>query len=1126
LSFTAEVVEAKGVAREQSGRDYASNSSLAQGDWYKIGVDTTGVFRMGHSDLVALGMENTIDAGKIKLFGYGKGMLPEAVSGPRPDDLPEIPLKVVDRGDGTIDPGDYILFYTEAPDEWAFNAGTERYYHHRHIYADTNYYFLTTGETPGKRIEQAEALPGEPTFTTSSYDYLLHHEKDMRSLINSGRRMLGEVFDLDDVRRFTFNIPDRVSSAPASFHARLVAKSTSSSSFTINAGSAFENIAMPSVSTSYNSKYAQEQLRSFSFDPQGDELAVKITYNKANASSIGWLDYFSINMRRKIVLQEGQLLFRDKNSIGQEIVEYELQSGEGTAEVWDVTNLYEIEGMPLQTQQGKYRFKAASEELREFVAYDGSHFLTPVPLGKVPNQNLHGMSNTVDYVIIIPDKFSNEASRLASFHRSNSDLEVKVVKLDAIYNEFSSGMQDISAIRDFLKLLYDSSEDGQGLQYVLLFGDGSFDHKDIIEDNTNIVPTYQTPNSLHPVTSYTSDDFFGYLDDGEGDMANDMLDIGIGRLPVATLEEAKVAVDKIIHYGTADEAVMKPWRNVITFVADDGDGNSHLNQADNLAAFVSQNYLEYNIEKIYFDAYRQVTTPGGKRYPAVTENINTRVESGALFVNYTGHGGETGWAHERVLGIPDIQNWSNYNRLPVFVTATCEFSRFDDPERVSAGELVFKHPNGGSIALFTTTRATYGNPNFSLNKSFYRHALRSMNGKIPRMGDLIRLSKEDNGSSDNNRKFVLLGDPALKIAYPEKQARVTHINDSDIEMGGDTLKALSNATIVGEIIDNNGSVASDFNGIVYPTIYDKSVTVTTLGNDQGSYPTDFELQKSVLYKGKADVVEGRFEFSFIVPKDIDYKLGTGKISLYAAGENTDAHGHYNDVMVGGFYEAVAEDVQGPDINLYINDPGFEEGGLTGPNPVLYATISDASGINTVGNGIGHDLVAYIDNTEDVKVLNDYYEADLNTYKSGSVVFPFFNVPEGDHTLHIKAWDVFNNSSKTTLSFKVVDKDKLKIQRLKNYPNPVTDHTRFVFEHNQKNQHLTIELEIFDMNGNRVYYAKQEETSGNANKIEPILWHGENASGRLMKKGVYIYTLKVTAGDELVDQQTKKLLLIK
>lgn len=1123
--YQVKVFEAEGVKQPLAKEDIVNVSQLAEGEWFKIGVDTSGVFKITYDNLRSLGFSDPISSAGLRVHGYGKGMLPESNAADHPDDLPEVPVQVVDGGDGEINAEDYVLFFAEGPDEWVYNEGTERFYHKTHIYADTNYYFLTEGSTPGKRIANIPQPSGEPTIVSRNYDYLIHHEKDLFSIINSGRRFAGEKFDLELEYSFNYQVPDIVLGSEAFVYSRLIARSTRTSSFTLNADANFATATIPSISTSQNAKYAQEQVSNFTFEPKSADLTISYSYNKTNSSSVGWLDFFSLNIRRKLSLINGQMIFRDGQTIGNELAEYRLLH-DGSLRVWDVTDIHNIRQMTLNNTQGGKAFKQSALQLREFVAFDGSNFLTPELFGKVGNQNLHSYGSSVNYVIITPEIFKDQATRLAQFHRENSDLNVRVVELQKIYNEFSSGMQDVSAIRNFLKMMYDRSPADGGLQYVLLFGDGSFDYKDVMENNTNLVPTYQTPNSLHPVTSYATDDFFGYLDDDEGDLEDDMLDVGLGRLPVMNKDQAARAVDKIINYGSNSDAVLGAWRNIVTFIGDDQDSNSHLDQANDLANYVNSNHPEYNLVKIFFDAYPQQSTPGGQRYPTVTENINTRVQEGALIVNYTGHGGEVGLAHERVLGVDDIENWSNYDRLPVFVTATCEFSRFDDPERVSAGEMVFTHPHGGGIALFTTTRATYGNPNFNLNRSFYTYALSKVDGRVPRMGDLIRLAKRDNGGGSNGRKFILLGDPALQMAYPKKEATITHINGQSLSVSIDTLKALSEVTMQGIINDENGEMLTNFNGIVYPTIYDKKEMVTTLANDPDSYPYDFEVLNSILYKGKAEVVDGAFEFSFIVPKDIDYNFGRGKVSLYAAGDHLDAHGYSNELLVGGFEENVMTDAEGPSIALFINDPAFESGGLTGPNPVLYATISDQSGVNTVGNGIGHDLVAYIDNTEDVKVLNDYYQSNLNTYKSGTVEFPFFNVDEGEHTLYIKAWDVFNNSAEAQLDFVVVSKDKLAVQRAGNYPNPVINQTLFTFEHNQKNTNLLVELEIFDMFGRKVHYEKHQQFTGNANKIEPIPWSGENTTGSPLKKGVYIYKIRVSTEENLVAEETKKLLLIR
>jgi len=1112
---------------QTNNQTYPNQSVLSSGNWYKIAVDSTAIFKLDYNDFEQMGFDlENVSSSQIHLHGRPGGMLPEKVGDFRHDDLPEIAIKMVDGGDGTFDEGDYLLFYGESPHEWHFDRNDNIFKHKKHSYSEKNFYFVNIGPTGGKRVQQADAVTEEANTTITSFNEFLFHEKDLYNLLNSGRRWAGEKFDLETSHDFSFDLTNHVANDPVKFRGRFIARSTYSSTFTIFTGSE-NNLSIPSISPGYNYKYAEDEMKTFSFNSSTNNLTIKITYNKSNSSSVGWLDYIELNFRKKLSLTQGQISFRDQRSVATEdIGRFELDYNNQPPEIWDVTNPITPQKMQLTNSGQKVAFKASIDSLRHYMAFDGTSFSKPELIEDVGNQNLHGITEGVNYIILAREDMLNQAKRLADFHRRSSDLSVKVASLNKVYNEFSSGVQDITAIRDFFKMLYDRGENGNELRYALMFGDGSFDYKDIIEDNTNVIPTYQSRNSLHPVSSYATDDYFGYLDAGEGLLSGDRLDIGLGRLPVFTTEQAKAAVDKIINYGSDSSKVMGAWRNLLTFVGDDEDNNSHTQQANQLANMISSNHPDYNIQKIFFDAYKQESTPGGQRYPDVNEAINTRVEKGALIVNYTGHGGELGWAHERVLGIPDIESWNNKNNLPVFVTATCEFTRFDDPELVSAGELVFLKENGGGIALFTTTRATYGNPNFSLNKSFYSHAFDRKDGKYPRMGDLIRLSKATHNSGSNGRKFILIGDPALQMAYPEYNAVITHVNEQSVDEPLDTIKALSHITMQGEIRNFNNEVKTDFNGIIYPSVYDKEVTITTLANDADSYPMDFKVQRNILYKGKADIKNGKFQYDFVVPKDIDYNMGHGKISLYAAGENqTDANGYFDDIIVGGFRENAQADTQGPDIKLFIDDTTFKEGGITGPNPVLYARISDENGINTVGNGIGHDLIAYVDNREDIKVLNDYYVSDLNRYNKGTVTYPFFNLPEGEHTLYLKAWDVYNNSTEATLDFKVVAKDRFKIQRLFNYPNPVADYTNFVFEHNQKNKELDIEIRIFNTNGSLVKTInKSVFTDGY--KISPIRWSGDSSYGAELRKGVYIYKITVKSDEGLIAEKSNKLLLIR
>jgi hypothetical protein len=715
-----------------------------------------------------------------------------------------------------------------------------------------------------------------------------------------------------------------------------------------------------------------------------------------------------------------------------------------------------------------------------------------------------------------------QAVRLATMHNQDDDLSTAIVTPEAIYNEFSSGSQDVSAIRDFMKMFYDRNTSSGKLPYLLLFGDGSYDYKDFHKENTNFVLTFQSPESFDPVHSYTYDDYFGFLDDSEGTGSFDMVDIGIGRLPVKTAEEAKSLVDKIFIYAGQGSSVQGDWRNMITFVADDEDDNEHMSQADQLANFINAGNQQFNIDKIYLDSYQQSATPSGNRYPDVNKAITQRIEKGTLIMNYTGHGGETGWAHEEVLQLSDINSWDNREKMAVFVTATCEFSRYDDPVRTSAGEQVLLNPLGGGIALFTTSRPTFGTPNMAINQSFYKYALPVPGASHPLMGDIIRDAKRESGSDENGRKFVLLGDPALRIVTPQLKVITTQINNKLIDSEPDTLSALSKITISGIIANSGDEKLTSFNGTLTVSVFDKPTEITTLANDGGT-PFTFSLQKNLLYKGHVEVTDGGFTFSFIVPRDISYKYGLGKISYYAQNGEEDAAGSYENIVIGGDGENAQTDNAGPEIGLYMNDFYFVNGGTTDENPALLALVSDKSGINTAGTGIGHDMVAVLDENYDAPyILNDYYESDVNTYESGRVLFPFVGLSEGAHTLLVKAWDVYNNSSESALDFVVVTSGSFIMENVMNFPNPFSDYTDITFSHNQQGKLLATTVTIFSITGKPVVTLYQEGQDFGSRSL-PVRWDGRTSTGNLAACGVYIYKITSVTSDGLSAIKSGKLI---
>lgn len=1090
---------------KEKARDYAAVSVLSSGNWYKVAVTQTGIHRITYNDLQNMGINpNSIDPHNIRLYGNGGGMLSESLADRRHDDLAENSIIVAGENDGHFDQQDYILFYGESPNKWKYQPFNQSFNHEQNIYSDSTYYFLTTDLGPGKRVTGLPSTTEPANVYVSKFTDYAYHERDLFNLVNTGRVWYGEVFDVATSYDFNFSFPYIDLSSQVYVRAYVAAKSTNSTSFNFFNGNDQILTAVISGLPASSDTYARAYIGSNWFNPTSKDINIRITYQKNNvSSSLGWLNYFEINVVRNLVFSGSQMSFRDPASAAPgSIAEFTLQNAGQNVQIWNVTDPTNARRVETNQSGSSQIFRLAQDTLSEFISFDGSNYLPVTFAKKVENQNLHGIGPR-KMIIITHSLFREQADRLAAFHSNTDGISVFVTDIDQVYNEFSSGAPDLTAIRNFMKMLYDVAPQGQEPKYLLLFGDASFDFKNILKKNSSLIPTWEDDESLTIVYSIATDDYLGFLDGPD----DNLLDIGIGRFPVQTVEQATVAVDKVIHYATNSPVVMKDWRNFICFVADDEDNNLHLNQAEEMAAFVDTNYGVYNVDKIYVDAFPQISTPGGQRAPEVNKAINNRIDKGCLIMNYTGHGGEVGWGHERFLENSDINSWTNYDHMPIFITATCEFSRYDDPDRVSAGEYAYLNPNGGAIAMFTTARATFGGSNFNLNTALFDIMFEKNGQDYYCFGDLIRLAKNQGGVVDNDKKFILLGDPALHLAYPLNNVVTTSINGEEISSIPDTLQALSKITIKGEVLMATRT-DGEFNGTVYPIVFDKPSRVTTLQTDPSSHATTFNLQNNILYKGKAQVTDGKFSFTFIVPKDIAYQYGFGKISYYAANDVEDAQGYYRNILVGGFSSSLDPDDIGPEVKLYMNDTLFLSGGITDESPNMLAFVRDSSGINTVGSGIGHDIVAILDgNTEKPIILNDFYESDIDSYTSGTISYPFHNLTEGLHTLSIKVWDVFNNSGEAFLEFRVIKSEKFIMSELNNYPNPFSGSTSFVFSHNQAEGKLDINLRIYNLSGQVV---KTIETSiiPAGYRSEPINWDGRGDSGFALSNGLYIYRMQV------------------
>ena len=1109
---------------------FNNTSAMSEGEWYQFRIKKNGVYKLTYNQIKQAGINiDDISSANIKMFGFG-AMLPQANYEERDADIPEIAIKMADGGDGSFDEGDYLLFYAQGPDNWEYQEADKLFRHRINIYSRQAYYYLVLSDGNGKRIEETNSL-NNANFTVKSFADYAFIEDEKYNLINSGRRWFGDKYEFTIEYDYSFDFKNITQNSNVNFKAVFAARSERNSFFKLSMFNETKKVNIPQIGSGQHPDYAEDGSGQWVFKntSTSSTIPIKINYSQPLSASVGWLDYLEINVERDLIFSGSQMEFRAPKSVNPgRISKFELQNPNNKSlEIWETSDINNPKLINFTSQGNTLEFTLLTEDLREFISFDKSSALSPEFVKSIDNQNLHAELNH-EYIIITHPSFLEQAEELAQFHRDDSGLDVFVTTLDPIYHEYSSGKQDISAIRDFLRSVYLNSDDDKKLKYVLFFGDASMDYLQRTDNNTNMVPTWESYESLASIKSIASDDFFAFFDEeeGGGNLLHDEVDIGTGRFPVTTVTQAQQMVDKVKHYKSNESEVMSDWRNIICFVADDEDGNTHLDQANDLSILVSEIYPTANLDKIFVDAYQQESTSAGQRYPKVNDAINERVDKGALIISYTGHGGEVGWGQERFLDVPDITSWTNYDKLPVFLTATCEFSRYDDPKRVSAGELIFLNAKGGGISLFTTSRATYSGNNFIVSKNFYNISLTKRDGKYLRMGEIMKHTKVASGTDGNILKFILLGDPALRLNMPKYQLNLTSVENTISGETTDTIKALSSVTIKGNITDENDQILSDFNGLVYPSVYDKPSEITTLANDGGSNTYTFELQKNILYKGKAEVINGEFEFSFIVPKDISYNYGYGKVSLYAENADVDASGFDNEITIGGYDNNTIIDNHGPEIQLYINDNNFVEGGITNENPILLAYLSDDNGINTTGNGIGHDITAILDSDEsNIKILNDYYISDVNSYKTGSLSFPFFKVPDGEHFIELKVWDIQNNSSKAKIYFTVASSTQMALENLFNYPNPVTDHTTFSFEHNQSNQNIDIIIDIYNINGSFVTQLRESYYSDGYRSNE-IRWDATDSNGNIIGKGIYIYKVYITSESGQESHKTSKLVVIK
>jgi hypothetical protein len=1108
------------------------NSVLASGEWYRFYIEKSGVYKITKDFLQQLGINlNGVDPRKIKIYGNGGKMLPLANNSLIPIDLTENAIQIQGENDGVFNNEDFILFYGEGTSNWNDESQTSI-----NLYDSKSYYYVNVQGNDGKRISIMPQPAGIAALNLTTYDDYQFHEADLNNIAQAGRQWVGESFDINQDQEFTFDFPNIDTSVAVNLNIALASAAFTPTSFKITANNLdVGSVLFAALNTNSDIRYLNGKLPANTTFAGTSTIKIKLSYNNNGVpGSKGFLDYISLKAKSKLQGFGKQFLFQyDLSSSSLGIVSYDLSNTASITQIWDVTDIYNVSKIE-NNSQSSFSFKANLGELRKYCAVDPNDYYSPLKesKSKIANSNIkgtvfknaQGQFQDIDYLIVTPDFLKNQAEKLAAFHQKNSNLNVKVLTLEAIYQEFSSGKQDIAAIRNCIKYIYDNaSSPDKRIQYVNLFGDASFDYKKRTTNNTNIVPIYESliSNTIGEA-SFASDDFYGLMDDTEGNITNYFggIDIACGRMLVENSLQADEMVNKVIEY--YDTKSYGNWRNHYVTLADDSDKDSDSSLQSRQNALADQIAVQkpfLNVSKIFLDSYTQEASAGGERYPKAKTEFYNEFEKGALVFNYLGHGGEDGLSSERIWDKADSQSLSNQNKYPLFITITCEFSRFDNPTRPTAGEYIYWNPKGGAISLVSTIRSIGQFSAENFNDAFSKNLLSYGSNQYVSIAEALRISKNENPNSATN-VVLYLGDPAITLAIPKPKVVLTKVNDIPINQTLPDFKSLSKMKISGQITDENNIPINNYNGVLSTILFDKKTTKSTLNNDGFSPVMNFSTSGEAIFRGNASVTNGQFEYSFIVPKDIRIPLDKGKLSFYAKNELlNDISGFDTSINIGGVNENAIADNNSPKVKLYMNDESFVSGGITNDSPVFIAYMDDESGINTAG-GIGHDIIAILDgDVSNPFVLNDYYQTELDNFTKGNLHFPFRNLKPGLHTLSFTVWDVYNNATTSEMQFLVIGNDTITITNVLNYPNPCINYTEFWFTHNKPNEPLEVQVQVLTITG-KVVWTKNQTISTSGFLSRELTWDTRDDFGNRIGKGVYVYKLSVKA--TLSNKKTEKI----
>lgn len=1124
LTLTSDLSSTQEVNTLQS----ATSSLLSTGTWYKISVPHQGLFKIDRNFLSSNGIPiEQVNFQHLRIFGHGGGVIDEIVTNDQPDDLMEIAM-YYSSDQSSMSAQDYVLFYSTGPTTWEKNGNYFK--HRRNYYEDKSYYFLTFDHGAGKHIEHKDYLSESIQEEITTSDDYYFYQVDNYHPSGMGKQWYSQRLNSASSPNMTYihNLPVQGAVGTIQVQTRIASQShnTGAALFYVDNQLNLQENLYPSG----DSYKIREKLSTLQFDATGQEQAIKFQFQLAGNSN-AYIGFIEANFQKPIKFNGNSVwinTLKTADYTEQDYIGFKIINAPNNIQIWNVSDHNEVYSLAFNAGQSIYKDQAG--RVQNYYAFTGNQFPSPSYIGGVANQNLHALPAT-QYLMIAPNEFLSHAHELAAFHREYYGTEVTVVDLKKIYNEFSSGSQDIAAIRNFIRMMYErGQEENRALENVLLFGAASYDYKNIIQPNTNFVPTFQTLNSEGYVSTYPTDDFYAILDEGETiNSLNAYLDVGIGRIPATSTQEAQNMVNKIKNYHSA--ASFGTWKMQASLVADDREtGMNHLADCESIAQPISSNQPGFTLHKIYSDAHNVVAGASGNRYPTMNQAINERIFQGTFYMSYSGHGSPLRWSHEAILTGEDYSNWRNINALPLMITATCDFGRYDEPnpEQRSAGTKIVLNDRGGAIAMITTTQAVYSSSSTQLTRGLVDQLFKQdQEGQYQSIG-LAYINGKNFNLGQNASKFALLGDPGMQLGFPKHKvilSDISEINGDQIQTT-DTLKALGQYRITGQVVQQDDQALNDFNGEVTIRIYGQEESINTVNSFPGTTPS-FAAQTNLIVNQKGIVENGQFSLDLIISKDINYDFGSAKITLYAHNAQEDAMGYSTEVTLGGYSNHWGENNIPPTVKVHLYDSLYHYSGFTDPNPVIFVALEDDIGFNISGSSIGHDLIGILDEDfQNPYILNNFFESSTEGPHKGYLYYPLYNLPEGEHVITIRAWDVHNNMGEGHVRFEVKKQheDSLSIQNLHNFPNPFHEETNFVFEHNLKNLDLEVHINIYDIAGRKVQ-TLQKNIAPASNKVY-VPWTGRDANDLPLSKGIYFYQADIISNGKVIDSAYEKLLLLR